>query len=63
MTQIWPVLGEAPVPTLVSMIFRPDGVVMVVPAVWAAAGAKRAAVKGDGGAGDGGSEGDSDGNT
>src|SRR5208282_1966234 len=44
MTQIWPGFGEAPVPILVSMIFSPDGVVMGVPAVCAAAGAKLAAV-------------------
>src|SRR5712671_2451643 len=37
MTQIWPGFGEAPVPTLPSMICKPDGVVMGFPAVWAVA--------------------------
>ena len=37
MTQIWPGFGEAPVPTVVSMICKPEGVVMDFPAVWAAA--------------------------
>jgi hypothetical protein len=35
MTQIWPGFGDAPVPTLLSVICSPDGVVMVFPAVWA----------------------------
>src|SRR5579863_9577813 len=35
MTQIWPGFGEAPVPTLLSMICKPEAVVMVFPAVWA----------------------------
>src|ERR1700727_995214 len=45
MTQVWPGFGEAPVPTVVSMICRPEAVVMVFPAVWAAAveGTKAAA--------------------
>src|SRR6185437_16436331 len=34
MTQIWPGFGEAPVPTDVSMICKPEAVVMVFP-VWA----------------------------
>src|ERR1700704_4382310 len=37
MTQIWPDLGVAPVPTVLSIICKPDAVVMVFPAVWAAA--------------------------
>src|SRR5215467_9549768 len=37
MTQICPGFGVAPVPTLLSVIFRPDGVVMVAPAAWAVA--------------------------
>src|SRR5580692_12648991 len=37
MTQIWPGFGEAPVPTLLSIICKPEAVVMVFPAVWAAA--------------------------
>ncbi|GIQ74570.1 hypothetical protein BraRD5C2_30100 [Bradyrhizobium sp. RD5-C2] len=37
MTQVWPVFGEAPVPTLLSMIWRPEAVVMGFPAVWAIA--------------------------
>src|SRR5215813_470250 len=37
MTQICPGFGVAPVPTLLSVIFRPDGVVVVAPAVWAVA--------------------------
>jgi hypothetical protein len=37
MTQIWPGFGVAPVPTVLSVICKPDGVVMVFPAVWAAA--------------------------
>jgi hypothetical protein len=40
MTQVWPAFGVAPVPTLMSMIFKPDGVVMTF---WAMAGG--AAVK------------------
>src|SRR5205807_3514117 len=45
MTQIWPGFGVAPVPTVLSMICRPDAVVMVFPAVWADApdGARRSA--------------------
>ena len=35
MTQIWPGFGDAPVPTVVSMICKPEAVVMVFPAVWA----------------------------
>jgi hypothetical protein len=35
MTQIWPGFGEAPVPTLLSVICKPDAVVMGFPAVWA----------------------------
>jgi hypothetical protein len=38
MTQVWPGFGVAPVPTLLSDICKPDAVVMVFPAVWAAAG-------------------------
>src|SRR6266700_6363921 len=45
MMQIWPGVGVAPVPTLVSVIFKPDGVVMVVPAAWAAAVVAAPAVK------------------
>src|SRR5436309_10871178 len=43
MTQIWPGFGVAPVPTVLSMICKPDAVVMVFPAVWADApdGARR----------------------
>jgi hypothetical protein len=37
MTQIWPGFGEAPEPTVPSDICNPDAVVMVFPAVWAAA--------------------------
>jgi hypothetical protein len=37
MTQVWPVFGEAPVPTLLSMICKPEAVVMGFPAVWAEA--------------------------
>jgi hypothetical protein len=37
MTQIWPGFGVAPVPTVLSVICNPDAVVMVFPAVWAAA--------------------------
>jgi hypothetical protein len=37
MTQVWPDFGEAPVPTLLSMICKPDAVVMGFPAVWAEA--------------------------
>jgi hypothetical protein len=35
MTQVWPGAGEAPVPTLLSMICKPEAVVMGFPAVWA----------------------------
>src|SRR5438445_13459105 len=35
MTQIWPDFGEAPVPTLLSTICKPEAVVMGFPAVWA----------------------------
>ena len=35
MTQVWPGFGEAPVPTLLSMICKPEAVVMGFPAVWA----------------------------
>jgi hypothetical protein len=38
MTQIWPGFGEAPAPTVESMICKPEDVVMVFPAVWAVAG-------------------------
>src|SRR5690348_874625 len=44
MTQVWPVLGLAPVPTVVSMIFRPVSVVMAFPCVCAAAGRAAARV-------------------
>src|ERR1700730_16974548 len=37
MTQVWPGFGEAPVPTVVSIICKPEAVVMGFPAVWAAA--------------------------
>jgi hypothetical protein len=37
MTQVWPVFGDAPVPTLLSMICKPEAVVMGFPAVWAEA--------------------------
>jgi hypothetical protein len=37
MTQIWPGFGDAPVPTVVSMICRPDGVVTAFPVFWAEA--------------------------
>jgi hypothetical protein len=37
MTQVWPGFGVAPVPTVLSIICKPDAVVMVFPAVWAAA--------------------------
>src|SRR5580704_3824093 len=37
MTQIWPGLGVAPVPTLVSVICKPDAVVMGFPAACAIA--------------------------
>src|ERR1700682_2661715 len=37
MTQIWPGWGVAPVPILLSVIFKPDGVVMVFPTDWAVA--------------------------
>jgi hypothetical protein len=35
MTQVWPGFGEAPVPTVLSMICKPDAVVMAFPALWA----------------------------
>src|SRR3954447_17462958 len=36
MTQVWPVFGVAPVPSLLSMICKPEAVVMgFFPAVWA----------------------------
>src|SRR6202045_3915631 len=35
MTQVWPGFGEAPVPTVVSIICKPDAVVMGFPGVWA----------------------------
>src|ERR1700722_1344586 len=35
MTQVWPVFGVAPVPTLLSVIFSPEGVVIMAPAAWA----------------------------
>src|SRR3984957_6369282 len=35
MTQVWPGFGEAPVPTVVSIICKPEAVVMVFPGVWA----------------------------
>src|SRR6185312_17229799 len=35
MTQVWPDFGDAPVPTLLSMICKPEAVVMGFPAVWA----------------------------
>src|ERR1700755_3456181 len=38
MTQVWPFWGLAPVPTVVSVNFRPVSVVMVFPCVCAAAG-------------------------
>src|SRR5689334_316282 len=44
MTQVWPLLGLAPVPTVVSMNFRPVSVVMVFPWVCAAAGRTAARV-------------------
>src|SRR6267142_750983 len=37
MTQIWPGFGEAPVPTVLSVICKPEAVVMVFPLVWAVA--------------------------
>src|ERR1700687_214980 len=37
MTQIWPGFGVAPVPTVLSIICKPEAVVMVFPSVWAAA--------------------------
>ena len=42
MTQVCPVLGEGPVPTLLSMICSPDGVVGGFP-VWARVGVAIAA--------------------
>src|SRR5215207_9121009 len=44
MTQVWPLLGLAPVPTVVSMSFRPVSVVMAFPCVCAAAGQAAARV-------------------
>src|SRR5262249_12447741 len=51
MTQVWPRLGAAPVPTTVSVIFRPEGVVTVLPTwvptwapTWADAAVGRLAV-------------------
>src|SRR5258707_14636277 len=43
MTQIWPGFGVAPVPTVESIICKPEAVGMVFPAVWAEApdGARR----------------------
>src|SRR5712671_4194552 len=43
MTQIWPGFGVAPVPTVESIICKPEAVVMVFPEVWAEApdGARR----------------------
>src|SRR5262249_47793883 len=39
MTQVWPAFGVAPVPALVSSIFKPDAVVVILlPEVCAAAG-------------------------
>src|SRR3954462_9974188 len=35
MTQVWPGFGDAPVPTTLSMICKPEAVVMGFPAVWA----------------------------
>src|SRR5512132_1649958 len=36
MTQVWPVFGVAPVPSLLSMICKPEAVVIgFFPAVWA----------------------------
>src|SRR5258705_11577378 len=37
MTQIWPGFGVAPVPTVESIICKPEAVVMVFPVVWAEA--------------------------
>src|ERR1019366_10330637 len=37
MTQIWPGFGVAPDPTVLSIICKPEAVVMGFPAVWAAA--------------------------
>jgi hypothetical protein len=38
MTHVWPDFGEAPVPSLLSMICKPEAVVMgFFPAVWAEA--------------------------
>src|SRR4051812_43763067 len=44
MTHVWPLLGLAPVPTVVSMNFRPVSVVMAVPCVCAATGQAAARV-------------------
>jgi hypothetical protein len=35
MTQVCPAFGEAPVPAVLSMICKPEAVVMGFPAVWA----------------------------
>jgi hypothetical protein len=45
MTQVWPGFGAAPVPTVVSMICKPDGVVMGFPADWAVAVVTRTGVE------------------
>jgi hypothetical protein len=37
MTQVCPDFGEAPVPSLLSMICKPEAVVMGFPVVWAVA--------------------------
>src|SRR5882757_9982134 len=42
MTQIWPDFGDAPVPTLLSVVCKPEAVVMGFPAVWAIAGSNEA---------------------
>src|SRR6185312_8891535 len=44
MTHVWPFWGLAPVPTVVSMIFRPVSVVMAFPCVCATAGRAAARV-------------------
>src|SRR4051794_705683 len=38
MTHVWPGFGDAPVPTLLSVICKPEAVVMGFPALWAIAG-------------------------
>src|ERR1700722_15236849 len=45
MTQVWPAFGLAPVPTLESMICRPDGVVTGFPAPWAIAAVNAASAR------------------